>query len=102
VIKAGKQLQDANDFLRKVMEGSTNALIVIDLAGNVQMSNRRFEAICGCDREELLGISLCRLFTGDAVSLVDAELGRVFSGETESVTFETDLMRRDGQSLSLF
>lgn len=102
LVKAGKQLQDTNSFLRKVMEGSTNALIVLDLDGNIQMFNRRFEALSGCGQEELLGTSLCRLFTDDDVSIVDAELGRVFRAETENVTFETVLLRRDGLELNLF
>jgi len=102
VIKAGKQLQDTNDFLRKVMEGSTNSLVVIDLAGNIQTFNGRFEALSGCSREVLLGYPFCRLFKGDAQSQVEGELHTVTTGGEESVTFETILVRQDGLKLNLF
>lgn len=102
VIKAGKQLQDTNDFLRKVMEGSTNSLVVIDLAGNIQMFNGRFEALSGCPREGLLGYPFCRLFKDDARSQVEGELHTVATGGEESVAFETILVRQDGLKLNLF
>ena len=102
VIKAGKQLQDANDFLRKVMEGSTNSLVVIDLAGNIQTFNGRFEALSGCSREKLLGYPFCSLFRGDAQSQVEGELHAVTTRGEESVTFETILERQGGLKLNLF
>jgi PAS domain S-box-containing protein len=102
VIKAGKQLQDANDFLRKVMEGSTSSLVVIDRAGDIQMCNGRFEALSGCSRERLLGHSFCRLFSEDARSQVEGELHAAASGGEANVTFETVLVRQDGLKLNLF
>ncbi|GFE56988.1 ATP-binding protein [Geobacter sp. AOG1] len=101
LFKAGKELQDANEFLKKVMEGSTSSLVVLDLAGNVQMANGRVETLTGCSREELLGHSFNRLFTGDAWPYVDAGLHSVLSGTAENATFETVLPRRDGVVRSL-
>ena len=102
VIKAGIQLQDANDFLKKVMEGSTNSLVVLDLAGNIQMFNGRFEVVSGCSREELLEHPFSSLFTGDALLQVEGELQGVTTGGVERVTFETVLSRQDGLKLNLF
>ena len=102
VIKSGKQLQDANDFLKKVMEGSTNSLVVINLTGNIQMFNGRFEALTGLPREELSGHSFSSLFSGNARTQVDEELRKVASGIEVNSTFETSLSRHDGLTLRLF
>lgn len=102
VIKTGKKLQDANDFLNKVMEGSTNSLIVIDLIGNIQMFNGRFEALAGLPREELLGHSFSGLFSGGSRFQVDEELHKVTTGMVVNSTFETILSRQDGLTLRLF
>lgn len=102
IIKTGKQLQDANDFLKKVMEGCTNSLVVLNLAGNIQMFNGRFEALSGCAPEELVGHHFCSLFSGDALAQVDAELHKVFTEEETNITFETELTRKDGLILNLF
>ncbi len=102
VITAGRQLQDANDFLKKIMEGCTNSLVVLDLDGNIRMFNRRFEAVTGCSREYLMGHPFCSLFTGEAVSQVESELQGVFAGMEDSVMFETILARHDGLNLNLF
>lgn len=102
LIEAGKKLQDANDFLKKVMEGSTNSLVVLDLAGNIQMFNGRFEALTGSSREELLGLPFSRLFTGDARSHVTTELGKVSTEIVGNTTFETELLRQHGLKLHLF
>ena len=102
VIKSGKQLQDANDFLKKVMEGSTNSLVVINLTGNIQMFNGRFEALTGLPREELSGHSFSSLFSGNARTQVDEELRNVATGIEVNSTFETSLSRHDGLTLRLF
>jgi PAS domain S-box-containing protein len=102
VISAGKKLQDANDFLKKVMEGSTNSLAVIDLTGNIQMFNRRFEALIGVPQEKLPGSNFCTLFSDDVQSKFNRELGDVMSGTAENSTFETSFSRRDGLELTLF
>jgi PAS domain S-box-containing protein len=102
VIDANRKLQDVNAFLKKVMEGSTNSLVVLDLAGNIQMFNGRFEALTGSPREELQGIPFNRLFTGDARSYVKDTLDKVIAGSTGSVTFETELLRQHDLKLNLF
>lgn len=102
LIKTGKQLQDANNFLKKVMEGSTNSLVVLDLEGTIQMFNGRFEALCGGTREELMGQPFYDLFSGNALTQVESELRKVLSAGAENITFETEFTRRDGLLLNLF
>jgi PAS domain S-box-containing protein len=101
VVKAGKQLQDMNEFLKKIMQGSSNSLVVLDLSGNIQMLNRRFETLSGCSREELLGRRFCDLFAGSTRTQTETELSRVSSEGAGSINFETELCRRDGVARSL-
>ena len=102
VVKTGHQLQDANDFLRKVMEGSTNSLVVLDITGHITMFNGRFEALSGRSREELMGLPFCRLFTGDSLSRINSELYNMTTEHNKNVTFETLISRPDGLDLNLF
>ena len=101
LFKAGKELHEANEFLKKVMEGGTSSMVVLDPSGNVNMANGRFETLTGCSREELLGNSFKCLFTGDVWPRVDAGLHSVLSGMAGNATFETVLLRRDGVVRSL-
>jgi len=101
LIKAGKRLKDNNEFLKKVMEGSTNSLVVLDLTGNIHMFNGRFEALSGYTCEELQGRNFFHLFTGEAKSQVALELQNILSKKTEKVIFETVFLRQDGSGLSL-
>jgi PAS domain S-box-containing protein len=102
LIMVGRRLQDANDFMKKVMEGSTNSLVVLDPDGTIQMINGRFETLSGCSREELMGQPFCSLFTGDALSHVQTKLRDVLREGASNVLFETVLARRDGSERSLF
>lgn len=101
LIKAGRMLQDANEFLFKVMEGSRSSLIVLDLDGTIRMCNKRFQDLTGYPGEELMGRSFIELFTGDSREQVEAELHKVSSGNNQNATFESVLSVRNGNILSL-
>jgi PAS domain S-box-containing protein len=96
VIEAGRQLQDANDILTKVMEGSANAIAVIDLAGQVTLFNGNFEKMSGCAREEIAGFPVIRMFTGTALPQVEAALHDVSTGNRGDFMQEVLLSRLDG------
>ena len=96
ILLAQKKLQDGNAFLNKVMESSTNAIVVLDLAGGVRMANRRSSELCGFSPPELVGRALSGLFAGSALEKVSAGLTEISGAESSSVSFETELLRRDG------
>jgi len=100
ISRADRQVRDSYNFLTRVMESSTNAIIVLDLTGTVKMVNERCAVLSGYPREELCGSPVARLF-GDAAAQVNQELTRVASGAAEMVMFETDLLRQDGTKLPL-
>jgi two-component system, cell cycle sensor histidine kinase and response regulator CckA len=101
ISRAQGQLRDSYSFLTRVMESSTNAIIVINLGGTIEMVNGRCDAMSGYPREELCGAPIERLFDGCAAAQVLQELEQVASGTAEMVKFETDLLRRDGTSVTI-
>jgi len=99
VIEAGEKLQEANDFLVKVMEGSTNAILVLDGAGRIQMVNERCAQLTRLAKDDLLGLPFAALFQGQALP----DLAQSFQGQASpaAVTFETELASADGNLVAV-
>jgi PAS domain S-box-containing protein len=100
ISRAAVQLRDSHSFLTRVMESSTNAIIVLDLSGTITMVNERCAALSGYAREALCGQSIKRLFDGCAAEQVLREL-EAMAGGAEMTKFETDLQRNDGSSVPI-
>jgi PAS domain S-box-containing protein len=96
ILKAQRKLQDGNAFLQMVMESSTNAIVVLDLAGEIRMANKRSSELCGYPRQELMGRGFSGLFAGSALEQVNAVLAEISGGAAPSVTFETLLSGKGG------
>jgi PAS domain S-box-containing protein len=101
VIAAQKKLEDANGFLKTVMESSTNAIIVLDLAGGIRMANRRALEILGYAEQELPMLAFTKLFEPNAARAVSDALAKLSDAETQSVRFETELLHRDGEGVAI-
>jgi len=101
VIRAGTLLQETNDFLKKVMEGSSNAIVVLDLTGSVQMANRRFEEISGFHAVDFSRRQFSSMFIGDAWTHISAAINTLKHSDDEKAVFETDLVRQDGVIIHL-
>lgn len=99
--RANRQLQDSYKFLRRVMESSANALIVLNLDGTVGMVNERCTELSGYTPEELLGRDIPELVTADSWDMVLRQLHLVAGGEADLVKFETDLVRKDGSMVTI-
>ena len=100
ISRAEGQLRDSHSFLTRVMESSTNAIIVLNLSGTIEMANERCAALSGYAREALCGQSIERLFDGCAAEQVLREL-EVMAGGAEMTKFETYLQRSDGSSVPI-
>jgi two-component system cell cycle sensor histidine kinase/response regulator CckA len=102
LIQAGDKLQEANDFLNKVMEGSSNSLVVLKLDGTIKTFNSQLEALSGFSAEELQGRNFNTLFSSDNLTQVATELAKITDNEFQNVLFETNYLRPDGLELRLF
>ncbi len=99
--RANRQLRDSYNFLTKVMESSANAMIVLDLEGKIGMVNGRCTEMSGYRREDLYGSEIDRLLCPQSFDTVLEQLRQVSSGEAEIVKFETDLLRKDGNTIAI-
>jgi PAS domain S-box-containing protein len=98
---AQKKLQDANGFLNTVMESSTNAIIVLDMAGGIRMANRRALEIIGYREQELPRLHFASLFQQEAARQVSKALAQLSDKDTQSVRFETELLHRGGEVVAI-
>ncbi|GFO61527.1 hypothetical protein GMST_38520 [Geomonas silvestris] len=99
ISQAAGQLEDSHSFLTRVMEGSTNAIIVLELSGIIEMVNERCAALSGHAREDLQDQPIDLLFGPETEARVRQELQAVLYGaETK---FECDLLRRDHSTVPI-
>jgi PAS domain S-box-containing protein len=97
ISRTQRQVQDSYDFLAKViMESSTDAIVVFDLAGAILMVNGRLAEMSGFSREELPGRPVDCLFGPLASKTMRAEWHRVSKQGAELIKFESELTRPDG------
>jgi PAS domain S-box-containing protein len=101
IIAAQKKLQDANAFLKTVMENSTNAIVVLDLAGRIRMANRRALEILGYQEQELTRLTFSKLFEEEAARQVRKALAKLSDAKTRSVLFETELLQKGGEIVAI-
>ncbi|QWV99431.1 PAS domain S-box protein [Geomonas nitrogeniifigens] len=99
--RANRQLQDSYNFLRKVMESSANALIVLKLDGTIGMVNGRCTETSGYTPEELHGRDIPGLVDPESRDMVLGQLHLVASGAADIVKFEADLVRKDGGTVTI-
>jgi len=100
ISRAASQLQDSYSFLTRVMESSTNAIIVLKLPGTIEMTNERCTTLSGFTSQELAGRSIGHLFDTQGAAQVAEEMQAVVDG-AEMVKFESYLLRRDLKSVPI-
>jgi two-component system, cell cycle sensor histidine kinase and response regulator CckA len=99
ISQAELQLRDSYSFLTRVMESSTNAIMVLNLTGCIEMANEHCADLCGTSRAALYGQSAATFFEDCSVAKILGELERVASGAVKNVRFETELRRPDGTTV---
>ena len=101
ISRANRKLRDSYSFLTRVMESSANAVIVLDLDGTIGMVNGRCAEMSGYQPEDLCGRNISQLFCPQSADMVLQQLRLVVSGATEIVKFETDLLNKDGATVTI-
>lgn len=97
VKRAQRSLREANDFLRTIMESSTNAILAVGLEGSIIHGNGRGAEISGYAMDELQGMPFASLFT-DAERKQLAEKVRMVVAKRQSLSqVEADLVRKNGE-----
>jgi PAS domain S-box-containing protein len=101
IVRAQKRLQDGHSFLNTVMESSTNAIVVLDLAGGIRMANRRSRELSGYQWQELSGRHYGFLLAGAGRERMAAALAEISGQGARTVSFEAEMVRRDAGQLAL-
>lgn len=101
ITQANRQLQDSCTFLRKVMESSANALVVLNLDGTVDMVNARCTELSGFSVAELTGRGIGEFICPDCIDMVRSQLHRVTSGAADIVKFEAQFLHKEGGTVAI-
>jgi two-component system cell cycle sensor histidine kinase/response regulator CckA len=96
VIKAENALREAGDFLSRIMQSTTNAIVVVDPNGLVSHLNQRCVTISGYQQEELLGHPFSLLFQADEYSAVREQFDNIMQQRASILDLETHWRHRNG------
>lgn len=96
IYEAERSLRNTNEFLKRVLEDTTDAIAVIDRSGTIIHSNRRASEITGYAVQDLVGRNYKTLLPPEVIPLVRAQAESVMSGSIDSFHLDTFLMRSDG------
>ncbi len=99
--KAEESLDSANEFLRKVMESTTNAILVVDTDGVIVHINERICEMSGLTPYDLVGKSFYTLFTPDTRTAVQENIENVVTYSRTASRLEARLIGKDGRTLSV-
>jgi PAS domain S-box-containing protein len=64
-IRAEKEIKEARDFLKSVIENSRDAILITDAWGTILSANTAMQQMSGFTKEELIGEHTSSLFSGD-------------------------------------
>ena len=102
LLDAEKSLNEANEFLAKIMENSTNGILVLNPEARVVMANRQMLEISGFDEDELLGMnSFLDMIPEDEREHVSDQLHALTEQHATTLTFETTLVCQSGRVRNL-
>ena len=96
-----KENLPARQFIDRIIEDTSNAILTFDLQGRIRRANRKASEITGYSLDELIDAPIAILFSLRVPPQTDDELmhiclnGRVISRQ------EREIMRKDGESRSI-
>jgi two-component system, NtrC family, sensor histidine kinase HupT/HoxJ len=93
------ELEEAQQFIRSVLESMTEVLIVCDIQGRILQVNHALEDLTGRPKRQLLGLPFNQLFGIDSQPLVEQFAEKL--GNDAIVDCEVNLVTMDGHSMPL-
>jgi len=98
LLDAEKSLNETNEFLSKIMENSTNGILVLAPDTRVVMANQHMQDISGFDEDEFLRMpSFLDLIPADERDHVAEQLRSLTEHKAPSLIFETNLVCQSGR-----
>ena len=99
--KLERELQESEQFLRKVIENTTDAIFTVDDQGRFSFVNPRMEEITGYSRAELRGRKLLKLVTPDRIKEVDRQLQTTLEDGFPTIHYETEMIKKSGEKITV-
>ncbi|HOZ47799.1 MAG TPA: diguanylate cyclase [Candidatus Hydrogenedentes bacterium] len=97
--RANRELSDTKEYLENLLHSTVDAIITCDLSGKVTFVNDGAIALLGYERPQLENLSLADLLSNGGK---EAErLWRSISKDKPLQNYESELKRRDGDSISV-
>jgi two-component system sensor histidine kinase HupT/HoxJ len=93
------ELEEAQQFIRSVLESMTEVLIVCDIQGRILQVNQALEDLTGKPKRQLLGLPFNQLFGLDSQPLVEQFAEKL--GNDAIVDCEVNLVTLEGDSMPL-
>jgi PAS domain S-box-containing protein len=97
--RADQALRDSEEQYRAIFNASVDALVLRDADFRIVDVNATYEAMSGNPRAEVLGVDRVLANPPEVSATIRALHERALAGET--VTLETELLRRDGKRFDL-
>jgi diguanylate cyclase (GGDEF)-like protein/PAS domain S-box-containing protein len=98
LLDAEKSLNEANEFLSKIMENSTNGILVLAPDARIVMANQHMQEISGFDEEEFLRMqSFLDIIPEDEREHVAGQLRALTEQRETSLVFESNLVCQSGR-----
>jgi len=97
--KKNADMEEARQFIRSVLASMTDVLIVCDLNGAVQQSNRALSELNGKPEDALTGTHLSSLFDGESSAIIGRVLETNRSGR--SGEYEMSALDASGKGMPL-
>jgi PAS domain S-box-containing protein len=102
LLDAEKSLKETNEFLARIMENSTNGILVLNPDGSVVMANRHMQEISDYSEEEFLKLgSFLDIIPEDEREHVSDQLRSLNECLESSLIFETSLICQNGRKRHL-
>ncbi len=91
LIQTERELRKTSEFLQRIMESTTNAIVAIDREGVILLANQRWAEISGCGAAELTGKHCSSLFPADSFANIREYLDAVLTERVAAARFEAEL-----------
>jgi PAS domain S-box-containing protein len=96
VIEAENDLRESGEFLARIMQSTTNAIVVIDQSGRISHVNQRCAEISGYTQNELIGKPFALLFGSAGFAAIREQLEDLQKPDTSLLDMEAKWLRKDG------
>ncbi|MDY6964616.1 MAG: PAS domain S-box protein [Halobacteriota archaeon] len=96
-----KELKKSEEMYRNLFEDASDGIVVVDSFGIIKSVNKRFEEMCGYDREELLESSFLKYTVHEFESKIKELFEDGLRGKIPDSFVELEIMHKDARKVPI-